>query len=135
MSHTTVCSAISCYALSNNFVQLEFFGVVLDGHRDGVNAVKFDADLSMLLSGGMSFVCLLSSVAYLLSDNSGRKIVWDLGSHKPLQTIDASFAGSATSLCWVNVLKDGTLVIFKACERWRRLPPSLGLGYISFHCS
>lgn len=46
------------------FVQLEFSGVVLDGHRDGVNAVKFDADLSMLLSGGMSFVCLLS-VAYL----------------------------------------------------------------------
>ena len=22
--------------------------------------------------------------------------------------IDASFAGSATSLCWINVLKDGT---------------------------
>jgi hypothetical protein len=47
-----------------NFVQLEFSGVVLDGRPDGVNAVKFDADLSMLLSGGMSFVCLLS-VAYL----------------------------------------------------------------------
>jgi hypothetical protein len=31
-----------------------------------------------------------------------------LGSHEPLQTIDASFAGSATSLCWINTLKDGT---------------------------
>jgi hypothetical protein len=32
-----------------------------------------------------------------------------LGSHEPLQKIDASFAGSATSLCWISdVLKDGT---------------------------
>ena len=51
--------------------------------------------------------CLCCSTNYL-SDNSGRIIVWDLGSHEPLQTIDASFAGSATSLCWVNVLKDNT---------------------------
>lgn len=43
-----------------------------------------------------------------LPDNSGLIIIWDLGSYEPLQTIDASFAGSATSLCWINVLKDGT---------------------------
>ena len=43
-----------------------------------------------------------------LLDNSGHIIVWDLGSHEHLQTIDASFAGSATSLCWINTLKDGT---------------------------
>ena len=48
------------------FVQLEFSSIVLNGHRDGVNAVKFDVDISMLLSGGMSFV-YLPSVAHLPS--------------------------------------------------------------------
>ena len=88
----------------------EFSSIVLDGHPDSVNAVKFDADLSMLLSGGKSFVkssvCLPNYI--LLPDNSGRIIICDLGSHKPLQTIDASFASSATSLYWINVLKYGT---------------------------
>jgi hypothetical protein len=50
-------SIIHC-ALPNKLSQLEFSSIVLDGHRDSVNAVKFDADLSMLLSGGKSFVCL-----------------------------------------------------------------------------
>jgi WD40 repeat protein len=87
----------------------EFSSIVLDGHCDSVNAVKFDADLSMLLSGGKLIVCPYISLIHLpLADNSGRIVVWDLGSRKPLQTIDASFAGSATSLCWINVLKDGT---------------------------
>jgi hypothetical protein len=36
----------------------EFSSIVLDGHCDSVNAVKFDADLSMLLSGGKLIVCL-----------------------------------------------------------------------------
>jgi len=31
-----------------------------------------------------------------------------LGSREPLQKIDASFAGSATSLCWISTSKDGT---------------------------
>ena len=49
---------IKCHALPNKFFQLESSNIVLDGHRDSVNAVKFDADLSMLLSGGKSFVYL-----------------------------------------------------------------------------
>jgi hypothetical protein len=31
-----------------------------------------------------------------------------LGSREALQTIDASFAGSVTALCWINIFKDGT---------------------------
>jgi WD40 repeat protein len=73
-------------------ITLEPSSFTLDGHRESVNAVKFDADISMLLSG----------------DDSGHIIVWDLGSHEALQTIDASFAGSVTALCWINVFKDGT---------------------------
>jgi WD40 repeat protein len=42
----------SHHTLPNKFFQLEFSTIVLDGHRDSVNALKFDADLSMLLSGG-----------------------------------------------------------------------------------
>ena len=44
----------------------------------------------------------------MFPDNSGIMIVWDLGLHEPLQEIDASFAGAVTSLCWINILKDGT---------------------------
>ena len=44
-----------------------------------------------------------SSLLTVILDNSGRIIVWDLGSREPLQTIDATFAGSVTSLCWINV--------------------------------
>ena len=97
----------NCNALPNKFFQLEFSNIVLDGHRDGVNAVKFDADLSMLLSGGKSFGLPALPSPNLLLDNSGRIIIWDLGSHDPLQMIE-SFAGPATSLCWITVLKDGT---------------------------
>ena len=42
--------------------QLDLFSIVLDGHRDSVNTIKFDPDVSMLLSGGKLFVCLLSVV-------------------------------------------------------------------------
>jgi hypothetical protein len=31
-----------------------------------------------------------------------------LGSRESLQTIEASFAGSVTSLCWIDILKDST---------------------------
>ena len=48
----------SCHALPNKFFQLELSSIVLEGHCNSVNAVKFDADLSMLLSGGKSFICL-----------------------------------------------------------------------------
>jgi WD40 repeat protein len=85
-----------------------FSSTLLDGHRNSVNAVKFDADLSMLLSGGKLLVSPPFRRLNTLPDNSGLIIVWDLGSNEPLQTIDASFAGSATALCWINVLKDGT---------------------------
>lgn len=71
--------------------------------------MKFDADLSMLLSGGKLFVFSFLPLLIHLPDNSGQIIIWDLGSREPLQTIDASFAGSITSLCWINVLKDGTV--------------------------
>ena len=47
---------IKCHASPNKFFQLESSNIVLGGHHDSVNAVKFDADLSMLLSGGKSFV-------------------------------------------------------------------------------
>jgi hypothetical protein len=45
------------HALPNKFFQLESSSI-LDGHRDSVNVVKFDADISMLLSGGKWFVAL-----------------------------------------------------------------------------
>ena len=52
--------------------------------------------------------CFLSSNH--LPDNSGHIIVWSLGLCKPLQMINASFASSIMSLCWINtsILKDGT---------------------------
>jgi hypothetical protein len=52
------------HALPNKSFQLESSSFTLDGHRDSVNAVKFDADLSMLLSGGKLFVGLPSSPFY-----------------------------------------------------------------------
>jgi WD40 repeat protein len=65
---------------------------VLEGHRDSVNTLKFNADLSFLLSG----------------DNSGFIIIWDLVLRAPFQKIDASCAGSVTSVCWINLLKNVT---------------------------
>jgi hypothetical protein len=46
------------HALPNKFFQLKFSSIVLERHCDSVNAVKIDADLSMLLSGGKLFVSL-----------------------------------------------------------------------------
>jgi hypothetical protein len=77
----------------------------------GIATASMQLNLMLISPCCLAEVRRLSACLLLLiyfSDNSGRIIVWDLGSHKPLQTIDASFAGSATSLCWVNVLKDGT---------------------------
>lgn len=54
------CNLSSRLILPNEFSQLEFSSIVLDGHRDSINAIKFDADLSMLLSGGkLLSACLL----------------------------------------------------------------------------
>jgi hypothetical protein len=52
---------MSCYLAlcpTNKFFQLEISSIVLDGHRDSVNAMKFNDNLSMLISGGRFFVCL-----------------------------------------------------------------------------
>jgi hypothetical protein len=71
MPNITVCT-VCAYPLSNDyansFFQLESSSFALDGHRDSVNAVKFDADLSMLLSGGKLFLpALISSLLTLVS--------------------------------------------------------------------
>jgi len=39
-------------------------------------------------------------------DNSGSLIVWDLTVWDRLQTIDASFTGPVTSLCWIGLHKN-----------------------------
>ena len=41
-------------------------------------------------------------------DNSGLIVVWDLALRAPFQQIDASCAGSVTSICWINLLKNIT---------------------------
>jgi hypothetical protein len=59
MSYTTVCPVIQYRrVLPNRFFQVESSNT-LDGHRDSVNAIKFNDDLSMLLSGGEWFVSSL----------------------------------------------------------------------------
>jgi hypothetical protein len=42
-------------------------------------------------------------------DNSGLIIVWDLALRGLFQQIDASCAGSVTSICWISLQKDITL--------------------------
>jgi hypothetical protein len=54
------------FFLTNSF-QLEPSSITLDGHHDSVNLVKFNADLSLLLSGGKLFVCLLSLLLTIVS--------------------------------------------------------------------
>ena len=41
-------------------------------------------------------------------DNSGLIVVWDLALRASFQQIDASCAGSVTSICWINLLKNIT---------------------------
>ena len=89
--------------------QVQPSNVVLEGHRDSVNAMKFNADLCLLLSGGTSF--LLSSLGthstrVAALDNSSSLIVWDLTVRDRLQTIDASFAGPVMSICWISLYKN-----------------------------
>jgi hypothetical protein len=62
-----MCWLLSAIALPNKFFQLEPSSFTLDGHRESVNAVKFDADISMLLSGGKFSVCLPSSLLTVIS--------------------------------------------------------------------
>ena len=83
---------------------------VLQGHRDSVNALKFNADLTFLLSGGTLFYWFITLTTVLTDclDNSGFIIIWDLALRAPFQKIDASCAGSVTSVCWINLLKNIT---------------------------
>jgi WD40 repeat protein len=87
--------------------QVQPSSIVLEGHRDSVNAIKFNADLCLLLSGGTSFFLLSldPQPEFVALDNSGSLIVWDLAVRDRLQTIDASFAGPVTSLCWISLYK------------------------------
>ena len=58
---TDLTKLLRFYKLINmSHTTLAFSSIVLKGHHDSVNAVKFNADLSMLLSGGKLFVCLPS---------------------------------------------------------------------------
>jgi WD40 repeat protein len=83
---------------------------VLQGHLDSVNTLKFNADLTFLLSGGTLFYSsiILTTVLTDCLDNSGFIIIWDLVLRAPFQKIDASCAGSVTSVCWINLLKNVT---------------------------
>ena len=82
---------------------------ILQGHRDSVNALRFNVDLTFLLSGGMSFYHLNSlTIVTKCLDNSGLIVVWNLALRAPFQQIDASCAGSVTSVCWINLLKNIT---------------------------
>ena len=55
----------NCHDLPNKSFQLEST-VTLDGHSDSINTVKFNIDLSMLLSGGKLFVYLPALVALIV---------------------------------------------------------------------
>ena len=78
---------------------------VLEGHRDSVNTMKFNADLTFLLSGGTLFYSSIILITVLTDclDNSGFIIIWDLVLRAPFQKIDAAldpslpFAGSIYS--------------------------------------
>lgn len=65
--------------------------------------------MTFLLSGGTLFypTIIFTTVTKFL-DNSGRIIVWDLALRAPFQQIDASCAGSVTSICWVSLQKNTT---------------------------
>lgn len=81
----------------------------LQGHRDSVNAMKINADLTYLLSGGTLFYPFITpNYSNPCLDNSGLVIIWDLALRAPLQQIDASCAGSVTSVCWISLLKNIT---------------------------
>ena len=81
---------------------------LLQGHRDSVNALRFNADLTFLLSGGTLFYSPILIIVTEYLDNSGLIVVWDLALRAPFQQIDASCAGSVTFICWINLLKNIT---------------------------
>lgn len=82
--------------------------IVLEGHNESVNTMRFSTDLRLLLSGGkFIYITINAGSVTTRLDNSGHLILWDLSTGGPLQKIDASFAGPVTAVCWIK-LHDGS---------------------------
>ena len=63
------------------------------------------------LSAKWRYWPLYSSIVFILTeclDNSGLIFIWDMSLRAPFQRIDASSAGSVTSVCWISLQKNIT---------------------------